>query len=61
MRSVFGITEAAKELGCSIRWLRDAEKKGKIPNAQRDLNNWRVYTIEDLTRLRKLIAPGKKS
>ena len=60
MRRVFGITEVAKELGCSTRWLRDAEKKGKLPKARRDLNNWRVYTEEDLNRLRELLIPHRE-
>lgn len=61
MEGIFGITEAAKELGCSTRWLRDAEKKGKLPKAKRDINNWRVYTGKDLNRLRKLLVPGIES
>ena len=52
------IAEAAKELGRSVSWLRDAEKKGRLSKARRDLNGWRVYTEEDLQRLRKLLVPS---
>ena len=52
------VAEAARALGCSERWLREAEKLGKIPRARRDLNGWRVYTLEDVERLRALLVPS---
>ena len=55
---VFRVAEAARELGCSEAFLREAEKKGKLPRAQRDLNGWRVYTEEDLERLREILVPS---
>ncbi len=51
------VNEMAKELGCSESFLRRAEKTGKIPKARRDLNRWRVYTEDDLQRLRELLIP----
>lgn len=51
------VAEAARELGCSEAFLREAEKKGKLPHAKRDLNSWRVYTREDIDRLRQLLEP----
>lgn len=51
------VNEAARELGCSESFLRRGEKAGKIPNARRDLNGWRVYTQEDVERLRKILLP----
>jgi len=51
------VCRAARELGCSERWLREAEKQGKIPMARRDLNGWRVYTEEDIERLKALLIP----
>ena len=54
------VAEAARELGRSERWLRDAERKGTIPRARRDLNNWRVYGYEDLAKLHELIAGSGK-
>lgn len=61
MERIFTVSEAARELGRSERWLRDAEKLGKIPKARRDLNSWRVYTEEDLEHLRQLLAPSVES
>jgi len=58
MERVFTVSETARELGRSERWLRVAEAKGKIPKARRDLNGWRVYTQKDVERLRKLVLPA---
>ena len=58
MQRVLRVSEAARELGVSERWLREAEKKGKLPKARRDLNQWRVYTQEDLKRIRELLLPN---
>ena len=51
------VSEAARQIGRSERWLREAEAKGKIPKARRDLNRWRVYTEDDLERLKALLVP----
>jgi DNA-binding transcriptional MerR regulator len=51
------LSEAARELGVSEAWLRRAEKSGRIPKAQRDLNKWRVYSQNDLDLIRKLLLP----
>ena len=57
----FTVSEAARELGRSAEWLRNAETNGKIPKARRDINGWRVYNKEDLDRLKRLIVPGMKN
>lgn len=59
MRRLLRIAEAPRELYCSAEWLRDAEKKGKIPPAKRDLNGWRVYTEEDIAQIKSLMIPGE--
>lgn len=51
------VSEAARQIGRSERWLREAERKGRIPEARRDLNGWRVYTEDDIERLRALLVP----
>jgi len=56
MVNVKKVSQVARELGCSDRWLRKAEAKGKIPKARRDLNGWRVYTEEDISKLKDLIT-----
>ena len=56
MNRVLTVSEAARELGRSEKWLRNAERKGKIPRARRDLNGWRVYTSEDIAKLQELIV-----
>ncbi|MFC2017883.1 MerR family transcriptional regulator [Chloroflexota bacterium] len=59
MEEVRTVSETARELGRSERWLRKAEAEGRIPKARRDLNGWRVYTAEDIQRLRSLLIPNK--
>ena len=51
MESILSVSQAARQLERSERCLRDAERKGKIPKARRDLNGWRVYTPEDIKHL----------
>jgi DNA-binding transcriptional MerR regulator len=47
----YSISEAARELGLSADWLRQGERRGSLPPAKRDRNNYRYYTLEDLARL----------
>lgn len=58
MDRIMTVSQAARELGRSEKWLRTAEGEGKIPKARRDLNNWRVYTAKDIETLRKLLVPA---
>lgn len=55
MERILTVSEAAREICRSERWLRNAEAKGKIPKARRDLNGWRVYTADDIAKLKELI------
>lgn len=52
-KQTLSTAEAAKELGVSkptlLRWI----KEGKIPDANRDRRGWRVFTREDIERIRK--------
>jgi len=59
MQRLLRVSEVARMLGRSERWLRDAELKNKIPKARRDLNNWRVYTEDDIRQIRVLLLPSK--
>ncbi len=51
--------QAARELGVGkatlLRWIKD----GKITDVKRDRNNWRVFTLEDLRRIRDKMALGQ--
>ena len=49
------VSQVARELGMSVDWLRRAEKQGRIPRAQRHLSGWRVYSPEDVERLKSLL------
>ena len=57
MEKFLRVSEVARELGISAEWLRDAEAKGKIPKARRNLSGWRVYTKEDIAKIRELLMP----
>ncbi len=59
MVKILKVSEAARELGRSEKWLRNAERNGKIPKARRDLNGWRVYTPDDIAKLRELIVGSR--
>ena len=60
MIGVLRVAEIARELGCSERFLREGEKRGKLPKARRDLNGWRVYTQDDLEQLKKILIPSSE-
>jgi len=51
-RTTYSISEAARELGISIEWLRKGEARGFFPLALRDRNGHRYYTEEDMERMR---------
>ena len=51
-RATYRISEAARELGISIEWLRKGEARGFFPSALRDGNGPRYYTEEDMERMR---------
>jgi hypothetical protein len=51
-RSTFRISEAARELGISVEWLRKGEVRGFFPPALRDRNGHRYYSEEDIERMR---------
>jgi hypothetical protein len=51
-RTIYRISEAARELGISIEWLRKGEVRGFFPPALRDCNGHRYYTEEDIERMR---------
>jgi DNA-binding transcriptional MerR regulator len=50
---IYFVSDAARELGLSADWLRRGEKRGSFPPAKRERNGHRLYTEEDLERLRK--------
>ena len=51
------ISQAARRLGVSVDWLRQAEKQGRIPLAKRRMCGWRAYSEEDIGNLSQLLVP----
>ena len=60
MNRLLTISEVARQLGCSVEWLRTAEEHGKIPRAMRDMNSWRRYSLDDVETLREVLFPSRK-
>jgi len=60
MENTLTVSQAARELGRSEKWLRNAEAEGRIPAARRDLNGWRVYTYADIEEIQNLLVPSRK-
>jgi len=57
----YTIGEAAKILGISPRTLKNYEKRGRIPEPMRNpSNNWRIYTEEDIEKLKALFFTKSK-
>ena len=50
--TTYKISEAARQLGISIEWLRVGERRGYFQPAPRDRKGHRYYTEEDIERMR---------
>ena len=61
MEKRYKISEAARLLGCSPDWLRDAERDRRISPSRKDSNGWRVYSASDLDLIEKLLLPDRIS
>jgi DNA-binding transcriptional MerR regulator len=48
------IGEAAEELNVTTHWLRLGEATGSLPPARRSVGGHRLYTKQDVERLRSL-------
>lgn len=59
-RRTFTIGKAARELGVTASWLRFGERLGSLPLARRNDSGWRIYTPEDIERLRRLGVGERK-
>jgi DNA-binding transcriptional MerR regulator len=57
---IFHIGQAADALGVSRNWLRFSERLGTTPRARRDEQGWRIYSTEDVERLRRLGVGARK-
>ena len=57
--SAYSISEAARILELSADWLREGEKRGRLPKARRDSNGYRYYTPGDIQFLRCIGAGSR--
>jgi DNA-binding transcriptional MerR regulator len=59
-RQTYAISQAADELSVTASWLRFGERLGALPMARRLPNGYRLYTDEDIERLRRLGVGERK-
>ena len=48
----FGTAEAAKKLGVSRQTLHRWFAVGRVADVARDHNNWRIFTLQDIDRIK---------
>jgi hypothetical protein len=66
-KEYFTLTEASREIGCSIEWLRRLEKDGRIPLAVRvkrgklEIRLWSPAQIEEIQEILATHRPGRPS
>ena len=54
-KKYYRVSEVCKEIGIFKNTLYNWEKKGKIPKAYRDpMSKWRLYSKEDIERIKKI-------
>jgi DNA-binding transcriptional MerR regulator len=52
------INEFAKLAGVYPDTVRNYQEKGLLPDRRNPLNNYRIFTMRDLEKLKKLLAGG---
>jgi len=52
-QTTYRISEAARELGISVEWLKAGERRGYFSPARRDHRGHRIYTSADIERIRR--------
>ena len=49
------ITEVAERIGVATKTIVRWEKSGKIQKSKRDYRGWRVYSLDDVQEIERLI------
>lgn len=57
MKKTYYIAEFAKLLGVYKDTIRNYQKKGLLPDNRNPVNNYRVFTDDDLEVAKKLVQP----
>jgi excisionase family DNA binding protein len=55
------IAEAAKLLGVSLPTMRRWDESGKFPARRHPINSYRMYTRDEVMKLRKKIVEGERA
>lgn len=53
-KKVMTINQAAEKIGVSTKTIQRWEKGKLIPKAKRDWRGWRMYTMSDVKRMKKI-------
>jgi excisionase family DNA binding protein len=59
IQGYYTVKEAAKRLGVSTMTLRRWDKAGKLEIRRHPMNNYRIFTKEDIEQIKKLIEGGE--
>lgn len=57
--TTFSTAEAARQLGISRQTLHRWFAQGRVADVRRDRNNWRVFTLQDIRRIRDEVDRGQ--
>lgn len=57
----YKISDVAEKIGIPVSTMKYFEKIGKLPQAQRDNNNYRYYTEADILRIKAHFIPKIKN
>jgi len=55
------IKDAARALGVSVRTIKRWIDKGLIPDVERNYNGWRIFTDEDISKIRESFLSKRKT
>lgn len=59
--TTFGTAEAARRLGISRQTLHRWFAQGRVDDVRRDRNNWRVFTLQDIRRIKDEAERGHEN
>lgn len=54
------VTEAAEFLGVSPNTIRNWARDGKVPEFRHPMNNYRLFRLKDLEKVRRTLASPKR-
>jgi DNA (cytosine-5)-methyltransferase 1 len=59
-QTTFNLTEAALRIGVSAITLKRWLLSGKVDEVARDRNNWRVFTVADINKIKRYASARRE-